>query len=96
MYYFLRLRKGNIKYSFSGVANGIDYRESNIPGQLDEIDNFLLTTVIKSLYDCEPETEGSCPDFALKSYKWDVNDDESLGTSELLFWIVDIVIGVQD
>jgi hypothetical protein len=97
MYYFLRLRKGQSKYSFSGVSNSIDYRQSNVPGQLDEIDNFIRITVIPSIYSCNPDSDvGNCPDFSLKSYNLDVNEDESGGTSSLRFWIVNIVIGVQE
>ena len=97
MYFFLRLRKGQEKYSFSGVAYSVDWRQSNIPGQLDLLDEFIGTTVIKNLYNCNPDpTTGTCPEYSLKSYNLDVNEDESGGSSTFRFWIVDIVIGVVD
>jgi hypothetical protein len=99
MYYFLRLRKGQTKYSFSGVTRGIDYRQAFIPQQLDALDEFFRTTVIKTIYNCNPDPDpavGNCPDYSLKSYRLDVNEDESMGSSDFRFWIVDIIIGVLD
>ena len=99
MYAFLRLRKGWLPYAFSGMMPDLspsDFRDDPLV-----VTSFFMDTVMPGLYPtlCVPGEIGggdNCPNVAFKSYTLDVSQDDPPGGSSFYFYIVDIVLAVQD
>ena len=98
--WFLRLRKGSTYYSF---ANCTDATVNNGPLSLSEfvtdardlIKEYVFPEIaIPAIYDCT--AGGDCPTALLKSYDQDVNRDESLGTASESFFVMDVLVAVED
>ena len=101
MYIFLRLKKGMSGWAFSGIAS--DVSVTQVGQQQAAVEDFVAGTVVPLIYGCTP---GNCPPALLKSADKVAADDPSLSIEygEIMinccdagsFWILDVVIAVQD
>ena len=91
-YLFLRLRKGSNLFAFADVIEDVTYSEF-----IDDplaVTSFFDDTVLPGLYPAV--CPGDCPPSVLKSYDLDVSHDDPPAGSPLQFFVVDIVLAVQD
>lgn len=98
MYFFMRLRKGNNLYPFSGVTKNVCYFDVNT--QASAVGSFIQNTVIPVIYRLP---SGRTYPFALKNVDQLIEDDEAdfggcCGGDfhTIYFTIADIEIAVQD
>jgi hypothetical protein len=96
MYWFMRLKKGYDLYQFAGGPKLVEIPTDLVDAIPDIIGEFIIDTVIPTLYSCNPTSPGDCPDAVLKSYDLDVDWEAPGYNSGLFFFIADIVIAVQD
>jgi len=97
-----RLRKGQERYGYGGCTSQT-YDDNELSSfQTDAINylkkTFFPTVIIEDLYDCTYMLGGGgdCPQVELKSYGLDVSESEALGPAPGLFFVMDLVIAVDE
>jgi hypothetical protein len=97
LYWFIRLRKGSMFYSFAGGPAAITFPTDILTEVPIIIGEFFDTTVVQNLYPgCELTTTDTCPNIVLKSADMGVDWEPPGDNSGLFFFIANIRVAIHD